>query len=231
MILWLASALAGGCTPTTVAALTTFEHPAVFVLGERKGTQPDLGRAHRLAARWSDQTAVTLALQAVAAEQQPILDRYEAGTLDASDLPGLLDFASTWGFPWSPYSKLATAADRGDRVTAIGLRYAPQPDDAAVPRPPGYTQILTDTMAGHYMPAELEPQFAQNVAYLDHRMARLAVDGWSGKGVLIVVADRLHVEGGKGIAYQIGRMVDVPVHTVNLGGPGACYDGDLYLGR
>lgn len=231
IIALVTSALAGSCSTTTISELAAMEAPSVFVLGERKGTQPDLGRAHRLALRLHEQNSLTIALQAIPVTQQPLLDRYAKGEIAAVDLPGLLDWNTAWGFPWAPYARLVTAADREDRVVGIGVPFGTQPEGAIVPRPPGYMAVLTDAMTGHYMPAQLEPQFVQNVAWSDHRMAAAAVENWNGKGHLMVIADRTHVEGGKGIPWQLSRMVEAPVHTVLLGGPGGCYDGDLVLGR
>ena len=232
MIALIASALANGCTQTTITELAEIPAPAVFVLGERKGTQPDLWRANRVISRLrSSGEPITVALQAVPADKQPVLDRYENGEIEPSDLPGLLDWHARWGFPWQPYERLVTGALHEDRVIGVGLRVEPQPEDAIAPRPPGYIRVLSDAMGGHYMPPELEPGFVQTVSWFDHRTAKTAYEGWNGRGYLIVIADRLHVEGGKGISWHLQRLVDVPVTTVDLGGPGACYDGDRYLGR
>lgn len=232
MIALIGAALAGGCTPSTLGELAQIEAPAVLVLGERKGTQPDLWRATRLVGRLrSTGEPVTVALQAVDLDAQPVLDRYGAGEIEPSDLPGLLGWQQHWGFPYRPYERLVTGALHGDRVVGVGVQVERQPPDAVAPRPPGYARILGDAMAGHYMPPELEPAFAQTVSWFDHRTARAAMEGWNGRGFLVVIADRLHVEGGKGIGWQLQRMVEAQVSTVSLGGPGACYEGDLYLGR
>jgi hypothetical protein len=84
-------------------------------------------------------------------------------------------------------------------------------------------------MAGHFMPVPLEAEFVQTVTWMDHRLARAAIEGWKGKGYLVIVADRTHVEGGKGIGWQAQRLTDAPVTTVLLSGPGSCYDKDAYL--
>ncbi|MCB9691764.1 MAG: ChaN family lipoprotein [Alphaproteobacteria bacterium] len=231
MIALLAAAHAGDCAQTTLADLAETPGPAVFVLGERRGTQPDLGRAARLVARLrASGEPVTVALQAVQADKQPVLDRYGNGEVALTDLPGLLDWQGSWGFPWTAYQRLVTGAIHGDRVVGVGLPLERQPEGAIAPRPPGYIQVLSDAMSGHYMPPQLEPAFVQTVSWLDHRTALEAMQNWSGEGYLVVVADRLHVEGGKGIGWQLQRLVEAPVASVLLGGPGACYDGDLYLG-
>lgn len=231
MILFAQAALAG-CTPVTLAELGAIPAPAVFVLGERKGMQPDLWRASRLVTRLRKEgEPVTVALQAVSVDQQPVLDRYAEGEMEPEDLPALLDWNSTWGFPYAPYRRLVQGAVHGDVVLGIGHAVEAQPEGTISPRPPGYIQVLTDTMGGHYMPQPLEPGFTQTVSWLDHRMAASAVEGWSAEGYLVVVADRLHVEGGKGIAWQIQRLQEAPVTVVNLAGAGRCYTGDRHLGR
>ncbi len=230
MYLLLHVASAGGCTPIALSELATTPAPAVFVLGERRGTQPDLARATRLVGRLrATGEAVTVALQAVSHDLQPVLDRYADGSIPTDALPDELNWGSRWGFPWAPYRPLVTGALHGDTVVGIGHEPAPQPNGTAVPRAPGYARILADAMSGHPMPAELEGRFVQMVSWLDHRMARSAAHGWSNDGYLVVVVDRLHVEGAKGVPWQLQRMVEAPVIPVLLGDPGACYPQDRYL--
>lgn len=233
MILFAAAAWANTCSPTTLSELAATEGPAVLVLGERKGTQPDLIRASRLVKKLiATEQSVTVALGAVSSEEQTILDKHASGGLAATDLEGLLDWGATYGFAYAPYAPLVQSADLGARVVAIGVEPEPKPKDTPVPQPPGYLPVLQDAMAGHFMPVLLESRFKTMVTWIDHRMARHAVEGWDRKGVLVVVADRMHVEGGNGISWQAQLMLNsegIPVKTVLLSGPGRCYAGDLYL--
>lgn len=230
MITWMIAAQAGTCTPTTLGTLGQVPAPAVFVLGERKGTQPDLARASRLVARLrATGSPVTVALQAVNVEKQPVLDRYAQGEIPPEDLSGRLDWYSTWGFPYPPYTKLVTAANGGAEVLGVGVPFARKPPDRPGALPPGYRAVLADAMGGHYMPVELEDEFVQTVAWFDQRVAKASIEGWSGHGYLVVLADRTHVEGGKGISWQLQRMTKAPVFAVLLGDPGRCYDGDQHL--
>jgi hypothetical protein len=158
-----------------------------------------------------------------------VLDRYAAGEVEALDLPGLLDWTNAWGFPWGAYAPLVTGALHGDDVVGIGVPFQAKPVDVPVPLAPGYGGLLTDSMAGHPMPPALESVFVQSVAWTDHRLARDALSAWKGEGALVIVVDRLHVEGGRGVAWQAQRLTEVPVHAVLLGGPGGCYDGDRHL--
>lgn len=239
MILWLASAHAAPCVPTTLAELAATPAPAVIVLGERRGTQPDLARAARLVARLrATGEPITVGLQAIGKDKQPVLDRYADGQVEPSDLPGLLDWTPTAaekdplgyaGFPYAAYERLVTGALYEDTVLAVGVPFRLLPDDATLPLPPAYGTLLADAMGEHPMPATLEGSFAQTMAWMDHRIARTAVEGWTGKGYLVLVVDRVHVEGGKGVGWQAQRLVEAPVTSVLLGGPGACYPDDRTL--
>ncbi len=225
-----ADARASGCEQTTIGALANTPAPAIFVLGERRGTQPDLARANRLLNRLSNSgEPVTLALQSVPMGKQAVLDRYAQGVLPSTDLPGLLDWSAANGFPYRPYEPLVTAAIQETEVLAVGVDIEPRPDETPVPLAPGYIAVLQDAMSGHLMPPDLEGRFVQTVSWLDHRIAKAALANWDSRGYLVIVADRLHVEGGKGIGWQASRMSGADIVTVNLGGPGACYPDDLYL--
>jgi hypothetical protein len=230
LIATLSPSIAAGCEQTTIGALAKQPAPAIFVLGERRGTQPDLARAHRLVNRLTNTgEPVTLALQSVPRGKQAVLDRYAQGVLPSTDLPGLLDWSAANGFPYRPYEPLVTAAIQETEVLAVGVAAESRPADTPVPLAPGYIAVLQDAMSGHLMPPELEGRFVQTVSWVDHRVAKQAIENWDEQGYLVIVADRLHVEGSKGISWQASRMSGAEVVTVNLSGPGACYPGDVYL--
>jgi len=232
LILWfaLSAHAADACAPIGLGKALKAPAPAVFVLGERKGTQPDLARAERVVRRLARKAPVTLALQAVHRSQQPVLDGYARGELAPSDLPGLLGWKGHWGFDFVPYQDLVTAAVDDVQVLAVGLdEQARPPEDAQVQVPPGYTHVLADAMGQHAMPAALAMDFASWMAWRDHAVASAALEGWSGEGYLVILADRLHVEGGKGVSWQAERLTSAPVHTLLLADDGACYPGDRYL--
>lgn len=203
--------------------------PAVLVLGVRQGTQPDLWRVGQVVKRLvSNGEPVTLALQAVHAEKQPVLDDYASGKLDPSDLPGLLQWSRNSGFPFRPYERLVTGSLLGARVLAIGGPPMPRPANAEVPSPPGYLEVLYDGMAGYPMPPTLESRFVRYVGWQDHELAQAALTNWDGAGVLVIVADRLHVEGGKGVQWQAQRLTEHPVHGVVLAPGARCLPGYTY---
>lgn len=217
------------CAPARIGEVASISAPAVIVLGERKGTQPDLLRAERVVHRLAKQGPVTLALEAVHREVQPVLDQYAAGRAQPGDLPALLRWSEHWGFPWRPYERLVTSAVVGVDVLAAGLDRGGRPPQGQVVVPPSYIHVLADAMGEHPVPVELEGAFVEAVAWRDHAIARHAVENWSGEGWLVIVADRLHVEGGKGIGWQAQRLTQAPVHTFLLAGGGPCYPGDRVL--
>lgn len=227
---WLiAAALAqDSCSYVGMADITSVPAPAVIVLGERHGFQPDLGRATRVARALQRSAPVTVALEAVHSRYQPILDDFARGKMEPSDLPALTSWEESWGFPYAPYEALVTGSRKGMKVVAAGLDLGPRPEDQAVPLPPRYMDVLKPAMAGHELPPESEGRFIQSMAWRDYRIAELALRGWSGQGYLVIVTGRGHVEGGKGVAWQAQRMTQVPVHgyVLKAGAEPPCWPGD-----
>ena len=230
-MLWLlAAASAAPCSSTSIPEISSLPSPGIIVLGERKGTQPDLRRADRIVhALQRTGQPITIGLQAVSVDKQPVLDAYAAGEVEPGDLTTKLDWDHQWGFPYPPYAPLVTAAVHDHKVLGLGLPTEPKPQEALIPIAPNYIRILSDAMSGHLMPPQLEGAFVQTVSWLDYRTTKAALDQWSGDGYLVLVVDRTQVEGGKGIPYQAARLSDIPVTSVLLAGEGACYDNDRFL--
>jgi uncharacterized iron-regulated protein len=229
LLLTLAAALAGDCTPVRFKDVIDVPQPSILVLGERHAHQPDLARATRVVRTLrADDVPVTVALEAVHRDGQPILDRFDAGELIAGDLEGLLRWDETWGYRFKPYAALVRAAAWGAKVVGVGLDLGPKPDDVEIPVPSRYMDILREAMRGHDMPLAMEQRFVQSMAWRDHEIARVAVEAWDGQGVLVILTGRGHVEGGKGVAWQAARMVERPVSAVVLApGPNPpCHPGD-----
>jgi len=215
------------CEPISQADILEIQPPAVIVLGERHATQPDLARASRVASRLQRVAPVTLALESVHHKYQHVLDDYAAEQFTAVDLPDLLDWQNSWGFPFKPYEALVSAADRDMRVIAAGLDLGQRPEGRTTPIPNGYINILRDAIGEHEMPVDLEGRFVQSMAWRDFRIAESAVQGWDQQGYLVILAGRGHVEGGKGVQWQAQRMVSVPVHSFILAwAQPPCYAGD-----
>ena len=224
--LLLSVALASPCEVVPLSTATRVPAPAVIVLGERKGHHPDLLRAERIVTRLAKTAPVTVAMEAIHRDHQDIITRYEAGNLSPSDLPDLLEWNTYWGFDFWRYERLVTSSVIGAHVIAVGLDPTVRPADAQFPIPPGYIHILGDAM-GHPVPVELESRFLQTVTWRDHAIARAATESWDGNGYLIILADRLHVEGGLGVSWQAARLTEAPVHAFVLANAVSnCYDGD-----
>lgn len=232
MLIWtLASvALADGCTKTSVGKLAALPDPAVLVLGERKGTLPDLKRAKAIVAKLAHQGPVTVALQAFRLDQQEVLNAVSAGRMTLDQVPSAVDWENTWGFPFEAYAPILELAGPEVKLVAIGQPYQPLPADQSVPTPPGYIHVLSDAMGDAPIPVDLETSFVSEVAWADHRFARAAVDAWDGKGRLVILVDRMHVEGGLGVGWQAQRLTAAPVTQAMLAnGDSRCYAGDLLL--
>lgn len=228
---WLATALAGdtSCDVISMKDVLATPAPAVLVLGERAGTEPDLRRATAIARRLGAEQPVTVALEAVHERYQPDLDAFAHGGVEPESLPVQLDWTHSWGFPYRPYERLVTGAVRGQSVVAAGTDLGDAPVGALFPVPQSYMRILSDITAGSDVPPEHERSFVRAMAWRDHEIAANALAGWDGKGYLVIVTGRGHVEGGKGVAWQVQQArPDVKVDSFVLawGGNPPCYDGD-----
>ena len=215
------------CEKVGMAQIADLQAPAVVVLGERRGIWPDLLRAERLIHRLKRDHAVTLALEAVHTDKQPVLDQYTDGKIALSDVPELTGWGEYWGIPWASYQGVVSTGAVGVDLIAMGVDAQLRPAEDTVPLPPGYVHVLLEAVGEHAVPVELESQFVQTVAWKDYRMAANAIEKWNGEGVLVVLADRLHVEGGMGVQWQAQLLTQSPVSSVLLAdGNTPCYPGD-----
>lgn len=218
------------CVKTSLGKLAKVERPGVVVLGERRGTLPDLARAKALVKKLSKKGPVTLALQAVRADHQDVLDRYARGGASIETMPEALDWQNTWGFPFETYAPLIGLARQGIKVIGVGAPYLPRPKDETLATPPGYAQVLADPMGESPVPVELEARFTELVAWADHTFAATAIGAWDGQGVLVILVDRYHVEGGLGVQWQARTLTEVPVTSALLAEASArCYPSDVTL--
>ena len=234
MVLWLALSVAWAdsaekCTAIGLSDITSVKGPAVIVLGERHGTEPDLRRAATIVKQLHAKGSVTVALEAVHEKYQKVLDDYAHGVIAAADLPTQLDWEKSWGFAYKPYAPLVTLGTQPDyKVVAAGLDLGEAPTSADFPVPSGYLSILRDSMAGHDVAPEMQDTFVKAMAYRDYEIARDAVKGWDGMGWLVILTGRGHVEGGKGVAFQAGLLTKAKVESFVLdwGVDPPCYPGD-----
>ena len=218
------------CELTSLGKLAAEPGPAVFVLGDRKGTPPDQSRAYKLAKKLAKHSRVTLALQAVNVEQQSVLDAWSQGQVLDEQLGAKLQIFDRWGTAPDRYDKLVRASSVGIDVVAAGVEPMAPPEGVIAPQPPGYIHLLSGTMGNSPVPVELEGRYTAMVAYTDFRVAQQAISAWDGTGYLVILADRLHVEGGKGIGWQASLLTPAPVHSVLLTrSDSPCFAGDRYL--
>jgi hypothetical protein len=234
-MIWLVTAAlaADRCTPINASDILSIKAPAVIVLGERHGTQPDLYRASYVAKKLNEAAKVTLALEAVHQKFQLILDDYARKKIPKEDLQTRLEWPASWGYPFGPYRTLVRGADLDMDVLGVGVDRSGAPAGEKFPIPSGYLPILHDGMAGSDVAPGLEQRFLETVAWRDYAIARNAVRSWDGTGYLVIVADRAAVEGGKGVAWQAEQLTDKPVHSFVLawGDTPPCYPGDQVWGR
>lgn len=182
--------------------------PAVLVLGERHGERRDLRRARRVVRSLARRGTVTLALEAAHHQGQPALDAYGSGEGGARRLREGLDWSNTWGYNWGPYGRLFRLGRRGVALVGAGLTLGPAPEEREVPIPDGYADRLAEVMQAHGMPLDeaMKARFTRSMAWRDLRIGELAVEGWSGEGVLVILTGRGHVQGGQGTSWQLQQM-------------------------
>lgn len=231
-MLWMLASMAQAqdCERVSVGQLTRADGPGVLVLGARQATQKDLNRARRIVRRLAKDHAITLAIDVLPASAQDALDRFVRGVVSLEALPAALDWEHTTELSFAPYAPLIQLATDGVHVLAIGQPIALRPQDAPVQLPPGYINVLADTMGDGAVPVELESRLVQTVAYHDQQIARAALDGWDRSGWLVVLVDRTWVQGGLGVQWQAQRQTDSPVTAALLAEAGAqCYPGDRSL--
>jgi hypothetical protein len=110
---------------------------------------------------------------------------------------------------------------------SLGTR---RPADTPIAVPPLYMNTLADAMGDGVMPPELEARFVEQIAWIDHQIAATALAGWDGSGFLVILVDRLHVQGGLGVQWQLGQLTEVPIHAALLADAGTrCVAADQIL--
>lgn len=194
--------------------LLAIEAPAVLVLGERPGTQPDLTRAARIVRGLARQGPVTLGLQVVPSASQATLDAFQAGDLPLEDIPSAMSWASPW--PWTAYRGLVSLGSR-DAIELVALGPDESPPPAAggdLPLPSDYADWLFSD--GDAMPEPLQSRIARQMAWTDYRIAERAIFGWGGEGYLVLLVDRTRVDSARGVAWQARRLTGEAVHDAAL---------------
>jgi hypothetical protein len=182
--------------------------PAIVVLGERPGVTSDLDRLRSFVKALSKRGPVTLAVQELPREP---------GTEEPT--------------PEVSQRRLVLSEIPATHTVPIGVPIGERkPVETPLAVPPLYIHPLADAMGEGKMPPELEPRFVEQVAWIDHQLAAGAMDGWDQAGFLVILVDRLHVQGGLGVAWQTAQMTEIPVHQALLANAGTqCVDADWIL--
>jgi len=224
------------CTKVGLTDLVPEETgPAILVLGERPNEEVDSDRMFAAVKKLAKRGPVTLALQALPRELADEMGQLERGEIQAATVSTETVTAPD-GATTTHRTYLVRMYPEGreplvKHVVPIGVPLgARKPADLQLPMPPLYIHPLAEAMGEGKMPPELEPRFVEQVAWIDHQLASGAIDGWDGTGFLVIVVDRLHVQGGLGVAWQASQLTDVPVHQALLANAGTqCVDADRVL--
>ena len=228
---WFAAAVAYGaqCETIGMADVKSVTPPAVVVLGDRHGMYPDQGRATKIVRALAARAPTVLATDILPPDRQPALDKFNAGEILVDDLGAALEWEQASQWPYEAWTRLFDAAwFEGVPVVAAGVPMEPAPEDAEFPVPGGYMSVLDDALGEGEMPLAAQSHFVRQVAWRDYQIASQALSAWNGEGYLVVLADRLHVEGGKGVSWQAGLITRVPVHAFVLAWANdpPCFAGD-----
>ncbi|MBX2796087.1 MAG: ChaN family lipoprotein [Myxococcales bacterium] len=227
MSLLLAS-LSLACDEVSVADVATVDVPSILVLGERHGHVGDLRHAADVVRALMDRGPVTVSLEAVAEEYQDVLDQLSRGEIRARRVKRLTRWSETWGHAFSAYRPLLRI--RGLQFVAGGPPLGKKPADVEVPVPESYAERLESVAVAHGMSADDAPRFAASMAYRDRRIGELAVNGWDGSGVLVIVTGRGHVAQGLGTPWQLAQgLSDADVSSALLARGKDCGPGDRHL--
>jgi hypothetical protein len=176
---------------------------------------------------------VTLALEAAHSDHADAVTAFNAGDTSSRALRLGLRWEQTWGFAWRPYRRLFAMRRVGVRFVAAGLKLGPPPEGREVAIPDGYGERLAAVLAAHggALDEAAQSRFARSMAWRDLRIGELAVAGWGGEGVLVILTGRGHVEGGVGTAWQLARIDERPIQAALLAATSACEPGDRLLRR
>ena len=218
------------CEPVTLDKIAVAPG-TVTVLGERHGRVEDLDRARELLEAAARQGPVTLALEAVSADHQGVLDELTAGRIPPRRVRRLTNWSERWGYPFRPYKGLLKV--EGVRFVAAGPKLGPKPANAEVRVPQTYEERFASVAAAHHHGGgpEATRRFAEAMAWRDLRIAELALAGWDADSALVVIAGRGHVQGGLGITWQLDEgLTDAAHQRVLLAPSRECEAGDLVLG-
>lgn len=205
----------------------------VVYVGEEHGRAEHHLLQRDLLAVLADAGPAVLACEYFPRSLQPVLDRFNAGTLSLDELPAALDWERTWGHPWPAYEPLfrlcrergvsvvALNAERAltDRVRREGLAALPLPELLTLPRvdlgvAAHRRRVEARLQAVHPLPPEALARYYEAFTLWDEAMADgvcdlLLRDRRPDLRVL-VVAGVAHIETGAGVPDRVTRRAPLP---------------------
>ena len=206
-LLWTALAFADdACREITLSDIAAVPEPAIIVLGERRGAQPDLSRAKRVIQRLQKtaEGPVMLATDIVHHSVQKQFDDYERGAIRYESLEQQLQWPEQTSVSFAPYGQLFKQIENGLTVKAVGIDLVGPPDSNIRPPVPAvYPSIVSAAIADDALPFGLDGRIAEIMAYWDFQVANRAANEWNGQGYLVILTERARVESGGGVPWQL----------------------------
>ena len=148
-LLWTMLAYGGdACETISLSDIAAVPAPAIIVLGERRGAQPDPYRARRVLKRLQrdDQNPVMLATDIVHHKFQNALTQFERGDSDLKTLETGLAWQEHSATSFSPYGQLFKLAESGVKLRAVGSDLNGPPEKMTPPVPAVYTSLISSAI-------------------------------------------------------------------------------------
>lgn len=219
LLLALLAPAATDCTAVGLSDLRELPRPTVIVLGESPGHFRDLRRAARLVRALRDHgESVTLALEVLPAVRADEIAEHQGPEPDLDHMRAMLQWERTIQAPFAPYRPLlALGLTRAGRpVTLLAVGQPPVLPNAPPVTPSRELTERLAQLAGDDLPYVAREPLARARATTDAHIAEEALHGWSGEGVLVVVADRTRVVGPGALPMQLADRSDAPVRAATL---------------
>jgi len=216
------------CSTATLRDVLKIPEPAVIVLGERHGAEPDMARALRVIRRLHvNSQNVTLATDMVHRDQQSAFDSYASGDESVEYLAEDLSWNDRTGFPFAPYGRLFRTTRYGVSLVAVGASPIGPPPERRPPIPQGYANWVASAIPNNTLAFGMDTRIARTLAWTDFQIAEHALLEWNNSGYLVILTERARVEGGMGVQWQAAQLTDIPVHSFILSWSQAyCTAGD-----
>jgi len=229
-LIWTMVAFGGdACETISLSDIAAVPEPAIIVLGERRGAQPDLARARRVLSRLQRDAdgGVMLATDLVHHKYQKHLNAYTSGQTDLSTLEESLEWSNHSATSFTPYGQLFRLAEKGLQLRAVGTEWIGPPENVHPPVPGVYPSLVSSAVPEDNLPFGLDSRIAETMAYWDYQVAMRAVNEWDGRGYLVILTDRARTEGGGGVPWQLAQSDTHQVYAFLLAwAEPYCEEGD-----